>query len=96
MSKNNAVENPPVSVSLNWLSLNDGPWSTILDKWESSFDLREHQMFKPQTEIKLKKIKVWKHIETEFGYQLVCRLYSKTFNAVYAIHAYFAFFLILD
>lgn len=71
-SGTDGTKNDPASaLSMNWLMLNDGPWATILDKWKESFASRIQFLGKPTAEEKLRKNKIWQHIQSEFGYQLV-------------------------
>lgn len=54
-----------------WLSKNNKPWSTVIDKWIESFCCRKSLLAKPTTVQNLIKAELWKLITTEHGYQLV-------------------------
>ncbi|XP_062708402.1 uncharacterized protein LOC134288242 [Aedes albopictus] len=51
--------------------LNDGPWGVVLEKWKESFESRNHFMGKSTAESNLRKCKIWKHLQSEFGCQLI-------------------------
>ncbi|KXJ72672.1 hypothetical protein RP20_CCG017447, partial [Aedes albopictus] len=64
-------KNKASSLALNWLMLNDGPWGVVLEKWKESFESRNHFMGKSTAESNLRKCKIWKHLQSEFGCQLI-------------------------
>ncbi|XP_055532800.1 uncharacterized protein LOC129722941 isoform X2 [Wyeomyia smithii] len=60
-----------IEESENWLKLNDGPWSTVLDKWKASFLKRKDYLAKCHCKDNLRKGNLWKFIRCEYGYQLI-------------------------
>ncbi|XP_062540848.1 uncharacterized protein LOC134208897 [Armigeres subalbatus] len=67
VTKSNTVS----ALSMNWLQLNDGPWATILDKWKESFPSRINIVGKVTAQEKLRQTHIWKHVQSEYGYQLM-------------------------
>lgn len=53
----------------NWLSLNQEPWSVVLDKWTASFLLRRPLLQNKQLLFKL--FSTFPHYKNSHGYQLV-------------------------
>ncbi|XP_055586992.1 uncharacterized protein LOC129748779 [Uranotaenia lowii] len=68
------VDEPKVqpSLSLDWLRRNQAPWTTVIDKWQETFNHRRTWLCKPTTINKLKDNNLWALIASRYGYQLIC------------------------
>lgn len=58
----------------NWLNINDGPWTTVLDMWKACFPLRKRFLKKSTAVAELHKINLWRFIAADSGHQLVSNI----------------------
>lgn len=73
--------------ALQWLQVNNAPWTTVLDRWRASYPLRVGYLAKPKAEQGLIKLNLLRLITSEFGYQLVrvCHDFIVNYNVMYFV-----------
>ncbi|XP_055604249.1 uncharacterized protein LOC129752500 [Uranotaenia lowii] len=78
--KVDVVETPSLESgnSNTWLLLNQEPWTTVLEKWESSFDCRKHLLRCSRKSLTL--LTTYHHYKLNSGYQLIDLDYEKLFG----------------
>lgn len=64
-------DDPAANEARRWLNINDGPWTTVMDMWRTSYPLRRQFLGKPIAVTELEKINLWRFISMESGHQLV-------------------------
>lgn len=57
--------------ALQWLQVNDAPWTTVLDRWKTSYPTRAKFLTTASAIKELSKLNLWRLISSEFGHQLV-------------------------
>ncbi|XP_055543001.1 uncharacterized protein LOC129728579 [Wyeomyia smithii] len=65
----NSPLDPETTEAVNWLALNQEPWSIVLDKWTLSF-LGRLPLLKSE-KLLFKLFSIWPHYKSSHGYQLV-------------------------